>query len=423
MSLFWRIWTVALVQMVVVMTGLFALRSLPIGVWPSARSELLSQWLGQVADDEASLRAALEWGATEWAAGIRVTRADGVELVRGEAPAPLRDDERAQLVATGRFARGAELFSVTRSGTLVAVRAPLAWPGRQAFFLVGLSVLGLFVMAVVLSRTVARPIDSMAKAVAQLAAGDYAARTGIERKDELGEMAQRIDRLAAHLARARTTERELLANVSHELRTPLARVRVALEIGETAPSEAQSVLAEVGEDLAELERLIDDVFMLARLGGPVELPLRLEPCQLNELVQACTSRFRERWPAVSLEVTNAEVATLADAGLVRRTIDNLLENAARHGASPIRLECAVADGAWVLRVSDSGPGIPESELERLFTPFFRGERARSASPGGLGLGLSLTRRIAQAHGGSVTVENQRPGLCVTVRLPLAREHG
>lgn len=226
-------------------------------------------------------------------------------------------------------------------------------------------------------------------------------------------------------------ERELMANVAHELRTPLSRIRVALEIaaeGDTATARAS--LEEIGVDLAELEVLIDDVLTAARLdlagggsSGPRSaLPLSFKPVTAREMAESAAARFRARHPDRTLTVSlKGEPLTLqADAVLLRRALDNLLENADKYSPdrqSPVALSLSQRDGRACFEVVDRGIGIASHDLTRVFSPFFRAERSRTRSTGGVGLGLTLAKQIVAAHGGSIQLTST-PGAGTTARVEL-----
>jgi signal transduction histidine kinase len=219
-------------------------------------------------------------------------------------------------------------------------------------------------------------------------------------------------------------EKELVANVAHELRTPLSRIRVALDIaGEGDAATARASLADIDIDLAELERLIDDVLTAARLELTGRgLPLNLETLPSSELLDESVARFRIRHPQHRLEVERDAVlpACEADPVLLRRTLDNVLENAAKYSpdtSHPIGLAVTHAGDRLCFEIRDHGIGVSKSDLRRVFSPFFRAERSRTRSGGGVGLGLTLAKQIVLAHGGTIRLESE-PAAGTTVRIEL-----
>ncbi|HEY6098955.1 MAG TPA: HAMP domain-containing sensor histidine kinase, partial [Anaeromyxobacter sp.] len=257
-----------------------------------------------------------------------------------------------------------------------------------------------------LARSIAAPVERLTAAARALGAGDLAVRANVRAKGELGELGRAFDEMAERLQRLVESERELLANVSHELRTPLARIRVALELAaEGDPERARRHLAGIGADLAELDGLVEDVLAAARLDarGSGDLPLSRAAVELQAVVREAAERFREAHPGRELAVDAAHAPQLrGDAALLRRLLANLLDNAAKYSEppAPVTLALRAEGGAAVLEVRDRGIGFDPSDLPRLFTPFFRTDRSRARGTGGTGLGLTLAKRIVEAHGGT-----------------------
>ena len=232
-------------------------------------------------------------------------------------------------------------------------------------------------------------------------------------------MAERLERLVR-------SEKELLANVSHELRTPLARIRVAVDLAAEGDLErAHRYLGEMAADVGELGRLVEDILTAARLdlaagkSASAELPLRREPVDASELLARAADRFRAAHPGRRLELDAAGPlpGLEADPALLRRVLENLLDNAHKYSdpGEPIELAARAEGGSLVVEVRDRGIGIDAADLPRLFTPFFRTDRSRARGTGGVGLGLALARRIVEAHGGRIAAESA-PGKGTAVRF-------
>lgn len=275
-----------------------------------------------------------------------------------------------------------------------------------------------------LARTITKPLEKLTAAARKLGSGDLSTRTGMKRKDEVGELAAAFDEMADRLEKMVRSEKELLANVSHELRTPMARIRVALELASEGDAEkAKAYLADIASDLGELERLVEDVLSVARLdlmqGKDGAMPLRLERLPASTMLEASAERFRSARPERKLEVSlGANLPDLqADPTMLRRVVDNLLDNAAKYSEpdKPVALSATAEEGRLCVEVRDEGIGIEEKDLPNLFRPFFRTERSRSRKAGGVGLGLALARRILEAHGGTISVESTA-GKGTTIRF-------
>jgi signal transduction histidine kinase len=283
-----------------------------------------------------------------------------------------------------------------------------------------------------MARSLNRPLRKMATAARAFGGGDFDARVGITRRDELGEVARAFDEMAAQVTELIRTEKELLANVSHELRTPLARIRVALDLAAEGDADvARESLADIAGDLQELEQLINDVLTAARLDLGSEsksagvLPLKRERVDVHALLEQIAARFRAAHPNRSLHTDVADDLpdVEGDPVLLRRVVTNLLENAHRYTPDPdAAIDLAArADDAVTIQITDRGIGIAAADLPRVFTPFFRTDRSRTRETGGLGLGLALVKRIVEAHGGSVELRSvPNEGTRAEVSLPAVR---
>jgi signal transduction histidine kinase len=216
--------------------------------------------------------------------------------------------------------------------------------------------------------------------------------------------------MAERIERQLKDQRELLAAVSHELRTPLARIRLLLELGRGGDT---SVLDQVEHEVLEMDALVGELLASARLDFSAMARVPLDAGDLG-----ARALERAALPTALLEVEDAPVSLEGDPTLLQRALSNLLENARVHGGGVTRLRIDVPDGVVRFSVEDSGPGLTGEE-ERVFHPFQRGETSD-----GLGLGLALVRRIAEAHGGNAFAESRTEGgarVGFTVRRPAGRD--
>ena len=337
-------------------------------------------------------------------------------------------DPRPQLRRPDMYWR---LGSDGLAGTVIVRRVesgPGAWP---LLLTVGSGFLVVALGALLTARFTVRPLKVLRRAASKFGGGELGARTGIARRDEIGEVARAFDDMAARLQALVRAEKELMANVAHELRTPLSRIRVALELAaEGDAEEARSSLSEIAVDLAELEGLVNDVLTSTSLelsGNQAArrgLPLSLAAVSAGQVAEEAASRFRTHYPARKLETQfGSELPLLeADATLLRRALDNLLENAHKYSpaAEAIRFAAVRVGESVSFEIVDSGVGIDAADLPRVFAPFFRAERSRTRSAGGVGLGLTLAKQIVEAHGGTLALSST-PGAGTTanVLLPAA----
>ena len=339
----------------------------------------------------------------------------------------LRDTNGAMVATTGPLAPGGMPHAeLTWPGGTASLQMPVPPFPRDGgpLFLMAASLVLVGISALLTAAWLGRPLAKLSAAARALGSGDLTARANLKRNDELGDVAVAFDEMAVRIEQLVRGQRELLANVSHELRTPLARIRMALDLAaEGSADEAAEQLGGIAGDLAELERLTNDILASARLelssGAP---PVRRLRSTIGELLQDSRSRFQTTYPGRELRIDNqsGEQEVEIDRMLLRRALDNLLDNAARYSDEEIALSAFPESGHLVVEVRDRGVGISAEDLGRLFTPFFRADRSRGRKSGGLGLGLVLSRRILEAHQGTLDLSSE-PGKGTTARarVPLA----
>ncbi|WP_224370418.1 sensor histidine kinase [Hyalangium versicolor] len=322
---------------------------------------------------------------------------------------------------------------IPKEGTPVAYavflqRPPPGPPTINFAVLIGLVLGCTAVTSVAFARTLAVPLQRLAQVTRSFGQGMLNVRAGLKRRDELGQVAEAFDEMAERITHLLRSQKELIANVSHELRTPLARIRVALDLASEGDADlARESLADITTDLSELEQLIQDVLTAAKLDlatgqSPGAMPpMRREHLEARTLLDKAATRFRTTRPRHVLEVSAPEPLPALDADpvLLRRALDNLLDNAGKYSepGTTVQLRARVAKEGLTIEIADQGIGVDASDMPHLFTPFFRSDRSRARTTGGVGLGLALARRIVVAHGGTLTLESQ-PGIGTTARIIL-----
>ena len=253
-------------------------------------------------------------------------------------------------------------------------------------------------------RGLTKHIERLQQGVETLGAGKLATRVAVEGRDEVARLAASFNRAAERIEQLVGAHRLLLANASHELRTPLSRIRLGIELYESKPD--AKIKAELAQDIAELDELIEEILLASRLDITATLP-EVEEVDLLALAAEECARYEH------CTLNGSTVLVRGDPRLIRRMIRNLLENAAHHGKPPITVAAEARAGKAVLAVCDAGPGIAETERERLFEPF-----RRASGAGRTGLGLALVREIAELHGGSVSVVSKiNAGSTFMLRIP------
>ena len=265
-----------------------------------------------------------------------------------------------------------------------------------------------------------RPIAELRRGAAEVTA------TGVPRdlpvpiaRDEVRSLAVTLNDMLTRLAEAHQRQRDLVSDTAHELRSPIASIRAQLEVALDHPDglDWAETARDVHADTLRLARLTEDLLLLARLDGQ---HLRRKPTDLAAVCESVAARYATaRVPVQAAAPVPCVVAGDADA--LSRLLVNLLDNAVRHAASRVCVSVRDEGGWAVLTVTDDGPGIPAEDSERAFGRFARLDNARSRAGGteGSGLGLAIVRSTAEAHGGSASLGDARPGLRAVVRLPLA----
>lgn len=270
------------------------------------------------------------------------------------------------------------------------------------------------------SRGITSPLRQMAAAATAMARGDFSHPVTATSRDEVGDLARTFERMRSQLAEVDRQRRALIANVSHELRTPLAVLRARFEniADGVEPMDPSAVAA----SLAEIERLgllVERVLDLSRLESGAS-PLHREPVDVAELVATATRDLQvEGTPVeVTVDVTPGLVVD-GDRTRLHQVVQNLADNAVRHGGGSCTVTAVPLVGQVLLTVSDRGPGIPAPDRERVLERFYRLDGARGT--GGTGLGLAIVTEIVELHGGNIRIHDHPPRGCrVSVSLPSER---
>ncbi|MBL8334772.1 MAG: HAMP domain-containing protein [Rubrivivax sp.] len=252
-----------------------------------------------------------------------------------------------------------------------------------------------------------RPLRAIGAGAERYGRGDFSQPIAVRHRDELADLAERVNAMARGLQGMLEDKRALLLAISHELRSPLTRARLNAELVAEGPSRDALL-----RDLAEMRDLIGSLLESERIaaGAPA--------LQLSEVDLGALARRAAEGRGVALELPDPAPVLQADATRLELLLRNLLDNAQRHGADAAEPPCLFlrpqGEGGWALGVRDHGPGVPPDQVERLAQAFHRPDSARTRAAGGVGLGLYLCRLVAQAHGGRLSIRNAEPGLEVAM---------
>jgi two-component system OmpR family sensor kinase len=348
--------------------------------------------------DEPAREALAKDVAETFGVQITLTDADGALLFRSDQ----------------RRCRGpSHAIDVSQAGErLGQVEACLTGP-RRFRPLIALSVLGsvclvLWTAAAVLARRITRPLSLLIETTREIGTGNLSARVrlGRHQRGELRLLAESVNEMARRIERQIKEQRELLAVVSHEVRSPLARLRLCAEILRADPGNAPA-LDSIELEVVELDGLVGQLLASSRLDFET---LSKQDVALGDLFRQVL--LRHQLSADLLDDQSSGAVVRVDPTLIARALDNLLENAIRHGGSVSRSSLRWStdgSGKLVFEVRDPGPGFAADVLPKVFEAFYRGPSASRAASGSLGLGLSLVRRIARAHGGDAWATNAPDG--------------
>ncbi|MGD2206238.1 MAG: HAMP domain-containing sensor histidine kinase [Anaerolineae bacterium] len=308
----------------------------------------------------------------------------------------------------------------------------IVWAGAIAL---ALSV----IVAALIAYSIARPLDRIAEAAEEIAAGNYDQQLNISAPSEVTRLATSFNSMARQVKATLQSQRDFVANVSHDLKTPLTSIQgfsQALLDGTARDQAARKRAATViHKEAGRMRRLVDDLLDLARLEAG-HLTLAREPVDIREVLRVCVDRFgpqsRHSGVTLELEVPATLPPVLGDADRLGQVVGNLVDNALKHAGSEseagrVVLRAKQQDGLVICSVTDNGPGIPAQDLPRIFERFYQVDKSRArredASPPGIrssaGLGLAITQEIVRAHGGQIGAESvEGLGTRFTVELPI-----
>jgi len=257
-----------------------------------------------------------------------------------------------------------------------------------------------------IARRLARPLGELAKVAEDIGRGRLSSRVQIPRRHQHGEvkvLADVINDMAARIEKQLADQRALLATVSHEIRTPLARMRLLVEFARDG-TRASQTLDEIDREVVEIDTLVSDLLASSRIDFTAVARTRLDATQVAE-----QAMDRAGVDASRLVVETPRLAFDGDPTLASRAVANLIENASRHGGGVETLRVFQRADCVVFEVEDAGPGFAKGDEARAFEPFYRRPNGPDAEAKSVGLGLSLVKRIAEAHGGRAYAENREGG--------------
>ena len=269
------------------------------------------------------------------------------------------------------------------------------------------------VMTFLLSRRVLAPVKALTSAARQLGRGDFSQRVQVKDKGEVGEMANTFNFMASDLEQAEQLQRNMVADIAHELRTPLSNLRGYLEaVRDGVIKPDADTIRSLDEEAALLSRLVDDLQELS-LAEAGELKLVCQAENIGELIKQTVGGLQAQATtkglSVSVDLPDRLPAVNIDSPRISQVLRNLLENALAHTAEGDAITVTAAQqGNWVeVSVVDTGEGIPAEGLPNIFERFYRVDKSRARTTGGSGLGLTIAKRLVEAHGGTIQAQSEQ----------------
>ena len=294
------------------------------------------------------------------------------------------------------------------------------------FILLPLTVFITGIMGVFLAKLTLHPVDSMIKTIHQITAENLKLRINIPAtKDEIKKLADTFNEMLQRLDAAFSSQKEFIQDISHELRTPLTILKGELEVTLNkirSPKEYESVLLSSLEEIDRISRVVENLLLLARFDTK-EMPLKLTPADLNRAIEEAISGMKTLagQKNIRMEFRAEEKIVLAmNQNQMRQLLLNLLDNAVKYTPEKGRISATLSreNNHALIKISDTGIGMREDELPRIFDRFYRADKSRSAF--GFGLGLSIVKSIVETHKGTIRVESKiGQGTTFTVSLPLS----
>lgn len=348
------------------------------------------------------------------------------KAVQGRARGLLSNDDR--LYAAKPIVRNGQLLGVLRmSITIEQFQRQFQRLILSVLLTLIITVLLCAVISECLTRSIARPIQSMCNFAVRMGGGHFGDKLSVRQDDELGQLAFELNRMSERLASLDSERRSFLANVSHELRTPVSNVFVTLEALASGADEEPEIrdrfLSTAQEEVKRLSRLIHDLLDLGRLEAGVTL-LEQKDFRLKSLIEraarAVELRLQSNDVGIKLDLPNVKVN--GDPERLLQAFLNILDNAIKYSVSDseVSITGQVETNKIVVKISDQGVGISESDMPHIFEQFYTADRSRSGN--GTGLGLAIAKRIVEAHNGSITASSvPGKGATFTIQLPINKD--
>jgi signal transduction histidine kinase len=342
------------------------------------------------------------------------------------------DNQQDQFPQTILKADAVGYLYMVRSGLqsagLTALQITYQSIGRF-FIRAGLMAIGIaIILTFFLSRRILSPVKALTKAARQFGKGDFSHRVSYEGKGEIAELAHSFNSMAENLEKNEQLRRNMVADVAHELRTPISNLRGYLEaISDGLVQPDEKTIRSLNEEAASLARLVADLQELT-LADSGNLKITLQPEDITRLVVESVTAIQGKAANKDIRVSSQlpEILPLVDidAQRIKQVLNNLIDNAVAHtgAGGSVTITSRQQEDRIFISVADTGEGIPPEHLPFIFERFYRVDKSRTRATGGTGLGLTIAKRLVEAHGGTITVTSEPgKGSVFTFSLPVIKE--
>ena len=364
---------------------------------------------------------------------LYILRRDGSDLLEQTVPPPARKaatqispDRRRASVRTDEGNFVAQVLNRGPREQFIAVvrvtppRPVVAALSANPLLRLGMAIIISGLLCFLLSRLLTRRVRALQGASRRLAEGDLDARIAVRGKggDETDELARDFNSMAEQLQARIDSQKRLLQDVSHELRSPLARLRIALALAQEQPDTTDKQLARIEQEAERLDELIGQLLSSQAESITLDAHIDLVPL-LTDLARDADFEGKQDDKRVALFTDRDEAVVASSGDLLQKCFENILRNALKYTAndSEVTIDLRGTEDGFSVCIEDRGPGVPESELERIFDPLYRVDTVRHRATGGYGLGLAIARRAMEQHGGELQAINTGEGLRVIATLP------
>ncbi|MFC1671015.1 sensor histidine kinase [Spirochaetota bacterium] len=304
-----------------------------------------------------------------------------------------------------RWNRGKLIYILNKDeGKYIFVFNPhqmIQWEEEYVFILLLIVTITLLI-AYLLIRNILKPIKWLTKGVEEIGNGNFNHQVSVRKEDDLGELTRAFNAMGKRIGEMLRARDQLLLDVSHELRSPITRIKVALEFVKD-----EEIRKSMGDDISDIDKMISEILEEQRLNN-IFGKIQKENVKTIDFVKDTVKSYENKHPGIKITVED-DMEMNVDVERMKIVMKNILDNAFKYAtveSKPVEISVIKKEKQTHIVVRDYGSGIPGEDLPNIFEPFYRVDRSRSKETGGYGLGLSLSKRIMEAHGGAIEIDSR-----------------